>query len=411
MKPIIAFVDDDAHVLRSMKRMLFQKAREWDMRFVSNGPDALYILGTEKVDVLVADLRMPGMDGLELLGLARETSPGTTRLVLSGYAEQAVVRKVVPLVHQFISKPCEQEELVEAISRTLELRSCLEGEALRALVGRIDSLPAIPDVYERIMVEMSLDEPDLGHVARILESDPGLSANILKLVNSSFFGFSREIISIGQAVNLLGLDILRSFVLTSHLFSRFQSRKFSLAMLQGHCLRTARLAQRIAESENLDQDMADASLVAGLLHDVGKIVLVGTLPEDYAGVLEMVRGENRGVAEAEEAVFGASHAKVGAYVMGLWGLPGAVIEAIALHHEPAEPGERFTPLSAVRIANILDHHQCVINTDYNRPEAEAVFLGRQETSEKFRMWKDFAFDVAEDACRPESGPVTDADGD
>ena len=135
MKFQILFVDDDRKVLDGLRRMLSDKRREWDMLFAENGPAALEIMAANPVDVIVTDMRMPGMDGAELLDKVQEAHPGVVRLMLSGYTEKESLGKAFPPSHQFLSKPCPKDLLVSTIDNALQSRDLLASTGLRSLVG------------------------------------------------------------------------------------------------------------------------------------------------------------------------------------------------------------------------------------------------------------------------------------
>ena len=357
MKKRILFVDDESLVLEGLQRMLRSMRAEWEMAFVGSGSKALELMAQAPFDVVISDMRMPGMNGAELLAEVLKRFPKTVRLILSGHADRDLVFKCVGSTHQYLSKPCQPEELKAAISRASNLEQSLRDQNLRQLVSRLDRLPSIPALYVQIVEKLQDPEIGLDEIGDIVAKDMAMTAKILKLVNSAFFGLGRQISSPAEAVSYLGVETIKSLVLSIHAFSQFASARlgsFSIDSLWVHSQQTAGLAKEIARMEDADNRLVDDSFVAGLLHDTGKLVLASNFPEPYDQVLQAGMSGTAALLAAEEHQFGANHADVGGYLLGLWGLPVPVVEAIALHHQPARcPPLSFSPLTAVHIANAL----------------------------------------------------------
>jgi HD-like signal output (HDOD) protein/CheY-like chemotaxis protein len=357
MKRKILFVDDETLVLQGLQRMLRPLREEWDMEFLESGARALERMAAAPFDVIVSDMRMPGMNGAELLNRVMKQYPKTVRLILSGHADKELILKCVGSTHQFLAKPCDPEALKATVMRAAASENAVQNEAIKRLVAQMARLPSIPSLYCEI-VEASQDpEITMEAVGRIIEKDIAMTAQILKLVNSAFFGLRRQMSSPAEAANYLGLDTIRSLVLSVNAFSQFDAPKlegFSIAALWAHSLETGAAARTIAQMEDADRKLADEAFVAGLLHDTGKLVLAVNFADQFNQVPTTMRNEGVEQCEAEQKVFGASHADVGGYLLGLWGLPVPVVEAIALHHRPSGVPEKvFSPLTAVHAANSL----------------------------------------------------------
>jgi HD-like signal output (HDOD) protein/CheY-like chemotaxis protein len=370
----IVFVDDEPRILEGLRRMLRGMRQEWEMTFLESGPAALEHLAREPADVIVTDLRMPGMDGARLLEEVRLRYPQTVRIILSGHADQQAVMKSVKAAQQFLAKPSDSEAIKSAIRRAYSLRQIMDSDALAPLVSSIESLPALPRAYRELIEELESETSSLGRIGEIVAADVGMSATILKMVNSAFFGLPREITSPSQAVVLLGMEVVKALVLSHHVFSSLDLSSltgFDFEGLWRHCQATGGLARHLARQVEADKTIADEALVAGVLHDVGKLVLASVAMGQYRLVLEAVQAENRLVVEVEREVFGTTHAEVGAYLIGLWGLSDGVVEALAFHHRPGDGlSLGFSPLTAVHVANVFEHQLCVLNPHYARPELD-----------------------------------------
>jgi putative nucleotidyltransferase with HDIG domain len=361
MKKSILFVDDDPSVL-SLYELMFQEiGGEWDVFTARDGEQALQTLQQHQVEVLITDMRMPRMNGAQLLNLVQERHPETARIILSGYAEQEVVAKCVGAAHQYLMKPCSLQMLRETLNRVCALDIFLRSEKLKSLVSRMSVLPSLPSLYFRVIHELQSPNASLDRIGDLVSMDPGMSAKILQLVNSAFFGFSRKVASPTEAIGVLGVSIVRSLALCIHAFSCFHHGthgELSFEQIWSHCLLVGVFARRIASTAGTGIGVSDEAFVAGLLHDVGKLMLISNMPQEYKQVQELVRETNMPLIDAEGQVFEATHADVGAYLLGLWGLPVSVVEAVALHHSPNRSVNHvFSPLTAVHAANVLDHER------------------------------------------------------
>ena len=357
MKKQVLFVEDDDMVLQGMQRCMRMMRDEWDMTFVDSGAKALAFLTDHPVDVIVSDMRMPGMNGAQLFNEVAKRFPKSVRIILSGHADQDLILDCVGSAHQFLSKPCDPEALRATIRRALELEGSVKNDRLQQLVARMAHLPSIPSLYSEIVEKMNDPEAALEDVGVIIAKDPGMTAKILKLVNSAFFGLRREVSNPTDATAFLGLDTIKSLVLSLNAFAQYESVKtegFSLPALWNHSLATAAAAKRIAQLEKADLKTVDQAFVSGLLHDSGKTVLAFNFPDQYGKTILAAKEQGADPLVAEQDAFGANHADVGGYLLGLWGLPVQVVDAIALHHQPKQSADAaFTPLTAVHAANAL----------------------------------------------------------
>jgi HD-like signal output (HDOD) protein len=350
----ILFVDDEPHFLEGLRRLLRPQRDQWEIACAATGETALALMEASPFDVIVSDMRMPGMDGVALLAAVREKYPHIVRIILSAHTELSTALRVVPIAHQFLAKPCDAEMLRVAIERACHLKALLHDESIRCTLGALGDLPSLPRTYHALMLALANPNTSIQKVARIVESDVGISAKVLQLVNSAFFGVARSITNIQNAVSYLGMNTLKSLVLSVEVFRVFAPRRplegFSLENLQRHARLTGYIAARLPVPNHL----VDIAMVAGMLHDVGKLIMAWQLPEHFKRLAKEVREEQCPLYKVEEREYGFSHAEMGAYLLGLWGLPYAVVEAVALHHAPSRvPHNNFDAASAVYIANLL----------------------------------------------------------
>jgi putative nucleotidyltransferase with HDIG domain len=373
-KPLrIIFVDDEPNIREAIRRMLRSRRTEWDMCFVASGIECLAELAKAPADVLVTDMTMPGMDGAALLKEVQNKYPRTVRLVLSGHTNQATLLRTVPVAHQFLSKPCEPLELALAIDTARRVQALIHDDRLQNLVGGSQHLPARPATYGRLLGALSSDDVAITELADIVESDPAIAIKLLQMVNSAYFGLSKKINSLARTIHLLGIDLVRYMVLAADVFRPPHSADKALEKLldhvQEHSLKVALKCREIAQQLDLEPQLAEDCFLAGLLHDIGKVVLATRLGERYSKIVQALSKEKiKDWVGHEEQAFGASHAEVGAYLLGLWGFNYAIINAVALHHDPLKAQDGIDKLTAlVHIVNIQ------VQADEDRCSAYTLF--------------------------------------
>ncbi len=383
IKQHILFVDDEPMVLQGLQRLLRPFRLEWDMAFVEGAQQALDHLATYPCDVIVTDMRMPGMNGVELLKEVMRRHPAIVRIVLSGHADQELVSQCVGSAHQYISKPCDPDQLKALIRNACILSGRLVDEEVRKVIGAIDQLPTIPELYLKLKSALQSEGVESRALGDIIQCDIGMTAKILKVVNSSFFGLRRVISTPHDAVNYLGIDTIRTLVLTNSIFEElkpFKTQNLTLNDLWHHSMSVAGAAKAIAQIEKLESTDVEQASVGGILHDVGILILASNFPYIYDKVAELVEEENISVVTAEQEFFGVTHAEIGAYLLGLWGLPSEILNIVSLHHRVhLQDEKRVTPLIAVHAADVL----CGIHEQY--PLFKTGRLN-QEALERSGMW-------------------------
>jgi HD-like signal output (HDOD) protein/ActR/RegA family two-component response regulator len=347
----LLFVDDEPRILQALKAGLYTRRKDWDMHFAQGGATALGLMRESHFDVLVTDLRMPGVDGTTLVARARTDSPGTIRVVLSGSVDAGQSQGLVSLAHRYLSKPCEPKQLEECIDRCLATQALIESQELRVQLGAVGALPPLPSTFAALQRALADPSIDLSKVSAIIEKDPAVSAKVLQVCNSAFFRLPRRVSSMKQAVSYLGLSTVRSMVLSAELFrpGKPLSPGLDLGQMQRHALSVAAIARSLAG----DASWAEDAFLAGLLHDVGFLLLARQFKDQMQQALEAAAA-GMPLAEAEQTYVGVSHGVAGGYLLGLWGLPYEVVEAVAHHEMPTLVARgSFDVLGAVAIAQAL----------------------------------------------------------
>jgi HD-like signal output (HDOD) protein len=353
----ILFVDDDPGILGLLVALFQSMGGRWQVFQAESGPAALTLLEREPVDVVVSDMRMPGMDGATFLTEVTRRRPNTVRFILSGYSEQERASRCVGTCHQFLMKPQDISRLGSTLDRVCAMSYCIGNPRLKQLAEGMTVLPSLPSLYFKILKELQSPNSSMARIAEIVSMDPAMTARILQLVNSAFFGIAREVASVDEAVQFLGVSTIRSLALSLHAFGCFErnkSKEMNFERIWHHNLLTGLVARKIARVEMGEEGAADEAFTGGLLHDLGELMLLANLPDRVAEAKRLADADQIPMWQAERQVLGACHAEIGAYLLALWGLPIGIVEAVALHHEPARHRLRtFTPLTAVHVADVL----------------------------------------------------------
>ena len=374
----ILFVDDEAGVLDGLRNVLRKHRSRWDMVFATSGAAALEELERGRFDVVVSDMRMPAMDGATLLAAIRDRDPSVTRIILSGHADRELVMKALPVAHQYLGKPCDAEVLRTVIERACDLHALVGDPAIRAVVGGLDHVPSPPRSYERLVALLRSPEASLGAIADLVEEDLALGAKILQIVNSAYFGLPRRMSSIRDAIGYLGLDVLGSLALSANLLAQATTaRGLSLDDLNADAITTARLAASFAGK----RPARDDAFAAGLLHDIGQVALAVGMTDRYADLLAEARAARTPIEVVERAHLGVTHAEVGAYLLGVWGVPIAIVEAVARHHDPS-------PVTDVAGGVVPFVHVAQALADGREPDVD--FLARVGLADELARWREEA---------------------
>ncbi len=384
MKRII-FVDDDVNVGQGMKRMLRPMRKQWDMVFATSGDEALELMAREEpFDIVISDMKMPGMHGSEFLAAVLEKYPETIRFALSGSPGSGAVVQTATIVHQFLVKPFDPQLLMQLILRAFALRDQLEKSGIKQLLLEMGGVPSVPALYREILREMQTEKPSVARVAAIIEKDAGMTAKLLQIVNSSTYGLRQQVSNVAEAATLLGLSNLRNLVLAAEAFQPAEQdqlpENFQLEVLWNHSLKVAAFSKKIVLMETDNQKMADDAFTAGLLHDIGQIILATKKTEEFGEALRMAQENGKLLIDAEKELFGATHAEVGGYLMELWGLPDTITEAITFHSIPSGCEEEdFSVVTALHVANYFcegnDGDEITLTSPLDTFHIERIELG------------------------------------
>jgi HD-like signal output (HDOD) protein len=384
-------VDDEQSVLLVLQAFMQRISDEWESAFVDSGAKAIALMAQKPFDVIISDMRMPDMNGTELLNEVMKRYPRTVRIVLSGHADEQMVQESVGVAHQWVAKPFDLKVLKANLARIESFQARLQNEDLQELVGKIKCLPSTPKLYFEIIEALQSSTSSTHTIANIIARDPALTAKILHLVNSAFFGMARNIADAAEAVQLLGVSRIRSLALIHHVFSAFEQRTYgelSVEEIWQHSLQTAAWARQFILWQGGGRALEEKAFTGGLLHDIGHLILAANLPEACREIRAQARAHKSSLYEAEKRVLKATHADVGSYLLSIWGLPVPLVETVALHHEPALAAERtFCALGAVHVANVWSYEQTHSAREFPGTPLDLDYLREIGVGDRLAHWR------------------------
>jgi HD-like signal output (HDOD) protein len=342
----ILFVDDEPLLLEGLRNALRRQRHAWNMRFVTSGAGALEALAAEPFAIVVSDMRMPGMDGAELLTQVRDRWPHVARLILSGQADQDAVERALPVTQQFLAKPCDSEMLTRVLTEIIETTVSRPGgqaeEKARALVTKVPNPPVLQahfDAVEAVLGRRGVSHDDL---RGIMEGSPVMTMRVLRLVNSKWFGAAAPIVSVADALPRLGPELLRGVVLSVHTTAPGEvgdEVMYDMRQLARHVRLLSRLMRRLLAGH---PDL-ELGATAAILHDMGRVVVAMAAPADGRQVDYVSRQGGQARQEIEIEITGVRHAEVGAAMLRSWNLPASLVELVRGHALPALAGPEAPP--------------------------------------------------------------------
>lgn len=386
----VGFADEQLSVLKSLDTMSGVK-ETWQCTFAATANKALKEMAVEPFDVVVANMQLNGMNGAELLQQVGQKYPKTLRFILGDVADQELIMNCIGGTHQFIAGPCQPGVLISVVQRSLALDAWLTTDEIRKLTPRLQRLPSLPSTYFEVLKQVESPRSSVQNIGEVISRDPAVTARLLQVVNSAAFALHQKVTDATDAVGLLGVEMVKSLILCLQVFSQNDDAKkagISFDQIWDHSLQVAKMAREITLMEARDARLANEAFTAGLLHDVGRIVLASNLPADYATVVADARQNKKPLLQAEFEKFGATHAHVGAYLLGLWGMPAQVVEAAALHHTPSHS---FTPefslLTAVHAADVFAHENETRDDGIPKPTLDETHLKMLKIEDKPDIWR------------------------
>ena len=353
----VLIVDEDLVAAERLAAGLTSRAPKWRVTTADSGVAALARLMAQPADLVLANLRLSGMGGAALLATIASEYPDIVRFARPTAEPVDAQLRAATCAHQFVRGSADVSAVAAQMTRAFSLRDGLDVPELRAIVGRVATVPTLPALYTALMTELQRPYTSTRRIGELVSDDPAMAAKLLQMVNSPFFGLQMRVVDPVHAVQLLGLDTVRALVLSTHVLETFRKPTrgvIDVDRLWRHAASVSAIAGGLAEAERAPNEVVQDARTAGLLHDIGKLLLVATLPVVSARIGNRARLEHRPTFEIEQEELGVTHAELGAYLLGLWGLPESIVEVAAWHHRPPAQLDQSAALSFVVAANILE---------------------------------------------------------
>ncbi len=391
-------VDYDDEVASALLFACYRSNPDCDVSVARTADDALQRLNQAAFDAIIANADGSGTDGVELLRTVKVRHPKVARIIIAERPDEDLMLKSLGIVHQYLAKPCSLRELMATVTRLGVLDHFFNKEPLRRVATEIQNLPSPPTISLRLTKELARSDATTDSVGAIIEQDANLTAKILQLANSAFFNLERPVVKVSEAVQVLGFNLAKSLALSLGVSASLASTpraELNPDDLYRHSLCTGLIAQKIADDQGADQATTDAAFTAGILHDTGKLVFASALPELYAQAARLAADESLAQWQAEVRVFGAGHGEIGAFLLGLWGLPYPIVEAVAWHHEPRrhEP-QAFDVLTAVHVADYLANQRVPSSHRHLTVKVDEAYIQSLGLTRQMDEWADVGASLA-----------------
>ncbi len=364
----------------------------WTVVGAGNGQAAMTEAEKRPFDVVVANYDLPELDGAELLNQLRIANPKTLRFIASAESQREKVVCHVLGGHQFLPIPYNRAATKTVIERSVA-ESYGMSQSMRELVGRIRTFPSIPSLYLDVVSALNDPNATTDDIGNIIAKDMAMTTKLVQMLNSAYFGLPRTITNPTEAVGILGFETVKSLIMTVKMLNQYDKVKpvyFSIDSIWKHSTNVAQTAKALAMLETGDTQLSGHAYTAGLMHDLGKVILAANFDDQYHGAHTIARKQNVPLWEVEKEIFGASHGEIGAYLLGLWGISPEVTQIAANHHHPARSSdERFTALTAVHVANALEYEGVPL-TDEDVPVAEVdmTYLKQIGMEDRLEAWRE-----------------------
>ncbi len=383
----LLIADADAGAWDELRQAL---GESWVVVGAASGGAALAEAQKQPFNVVVANHDLPDLSGAELLNRLRVANPETLRFIA---ADAALKEKVMCHVlggHQFLAVPFDRATLKISIERSLAADYGMSS-SLRELVGRIRTFPTIPSLYVEVVNALQNPNATTADIGAIIARDMAMTTKLVQVLNSAYFGLPRTITDPTEAVGILGFETIKSLIMTIKLLSQYDKVKpvyFSIDNIWRHSTNVARTARVMALLETGDTDCSGAAYTAGLMHDLGKVILAANFDDQYHGAHAVARKQQIPLWEVEKDIFGATHGEIGAYMLALWGMSAEVVKVAALHHHPLRAGDKtFTALTAVHVANALEYGGNPDADGLPAPVVDAAYLQELGLEERVELWR------------------------
>lgn len=352
MKRQVLVVDDEESITRYLYRTL--RGREYDVHVANSGPDALTILEHNSIELIICDMRMPRMNGYELLSIIKRHYPAIIRIILSGDSDRETIIKAVAdgTARSYLTKPVNNDVLKKHIAKLFTTCELLRQHLLVQTIDSIDSMPVVPPLYAELLSLIEQNK-SIDIIAAFISNDPEYATKIVSIANASLCGV--QIGSITHALVCLGLETVKQIVLGTEIFQSFaqtNTDRKEIELLWEHSKMTNQILHKIYRRVH-NTKIPDEYSCSGLLHDTGLLLMVNHFPTKYPEIQSLMRTDGLTIEQAEKTVLGFTHANSGACLLDLWNLPQSIIENCLYHHNPLN--EAVTNVEICSILHVADY--------------------------------------------------------
>ncbi len=329
----VIFVETQGRILDDLRSSLAGIYPEWHILLVADASAALELVLQRSVSVVLASFGSD-MSGCEdFFRSIKDAAPEVIRTGLLPDPNQVTAEGTLEYAHECIASHCGVDQIEALITRGLSVwERTRENPRLAALMSDLHTLPTPPALYFDIRDELESPNGSARSVSLIIARDPAITAKLLKVANSGFYGTPRTISDLNEAIMLLGMEMVLALVLTAYLFDQLPLPGVNLDVLWMHSFAVASLAKEIAREEGGNRSMISTCGIAGLLHDIGQLIFLTNASESYYPMVRRSGGDERMLMQMEIEQYGVSHPELGAHILSLWGLPEKVVQAVAYHH-------------------------------------------------------------------------------
>ncbi|MBK1877830.1 HDOD domain-containing protein [Pelagicoccus mobilis] len=384
----ILIIDEDPKALAAYQEALAPKSSTWTLDCIQSADQGLAAAREHKPDVVIAALSANDGHGAEILTNFEDIAPDAQLFITATEADKPKLESTFGSSFQYLPSPCPANRLISEIQRCVAIDSWLGNDRIKEIVAKMGEFPSVPSIYLKVVNVLNSKESSAEDIANAIAGDLAISAKILQTVNSSYYGYDEKISDISQAVNILGTNCVKNLVLAIQVFNKMGTSPEHRAItdqLWHHSMSVAVAARRISAHENSSNKAAEEAYSAGLMHDIGKLVLLNSVPEQFEEARKLASDQSISLREAEDQIIGCNHAETGAYLLARWGMPANLTEAVALHHEPINSfGKSFSALAAVHIANAIVHQRQ--NPEHPGATANEEFLADLGKADSWDTW-------------------------
>lgn len=344
----VVVISGDGQVLEGLRRSLRVYQNAWATHFVESTTEALAALTLHPVEALISDSKVTGLEVEAFFDVVREKWPTVVRAVLCGAdvkPEQA--QRLGRVAHQVLKKPLIPGQMFDLVERASLVLATVRSERVKLVLAKLGALPALPATYGRLSELTANPDVSLDEVASVVERDPAITANVLKIINSAYFGLPRRVASVRETVKYLGIQPLKNIVLTVEVFEGMASGKTAKSLQMDALARACAMRELLGRTP-----MAEAAFAAGILADIGQLLIATRLPVDMQALIRDQGGRSQ--EEVERERLGCAHSEIGGALLSLWNMPAALVEAVTLHHTAPEAAATANVATALALVCAME---------------------------------------------------------